>query len=67
MRSLSALIGVGVAAMIYAIGRRISPALALTAALLAALNPFQVYYSQEARMYMLLALAGAGLFWALLA
>lgn len=66
MRSLSALIGVGVAAMIYAIGRRISPALALTAALLAAVNPFQVYYSQEARMYMLLAAAGAGLFWALI-
>jgi hypothetical protein len=33
---------------------------------LAALNPFQLYYSQEARMYMLLALAGAALFWALL-
>ncbi len=32
-----------------------------------AVNPFQLYYSQEARMYMLLALAGAGLFWALLA
>lgn len=41
--------------------------LALLAALLAALNPFQIYYSQEARMYILLALEGAGLFWALLA
>lgn len=39
--------------------------IALLAALLAAVNPFQVYYSQEARMYMLLALESAGLFWAL--
>lgn len=39
---------------------------ALLAALLGALNPFQIYYSQEARMYMLLALASAGLFWAVL-
>ena len=30
-------------------------------------GPFQVYYGQEARMYMLLALEGAVLFWALLA
>ncbi len=40
---------------------------ALLAALVAALNPFQLYYSQEARMYMLLAVIGAGLFWALFA
>ncbi|MFO7633814.1 MAG: hypothetical protein R6W76_14820, partial [Caldilinea sp.] len=33
---------------------------------LAALNPFQIYYSQEARMYMLLAVETAGLFLALL-
>ncbi|MEZ4731673.1 MAG: hypothetical protein R3E79_31525 [Caldilineaceae bacterium] len=41
--------------------------MALLAALLATLNPFQIYYSQEARMYMLLALESAGLFWALFA
>jgi hypothetical protein len=35
-------------------------------ALLVSLNPFQIYYSQEARMYMLLAVEAAGLFWALL-
>ena len=39
---------------------------ALLAALIAALNPFLVYYSQEARMYTLLAVAGARLFWATL-
>lgn len=70
MRSLSALLGTLLVGMIYVIGRRAaSPpsfSLALSAALLAALNPFQIYYSQEARMYMLLAVAGAGLFWALL-
>jgi hypothetical protein len=31
--------------------------------LFAALNPFQIYYSQEARMYLLLAVEGAGLAW----
>ena len=39
----------------------------LLAALLAALNPFQIYYSQEARMYILLALESAGLMWAVVA
>lgn len=36
------------------------------AAWIVAWNPLQIYYSQEARMYMPLALAGAGLFAALL-
>lgn len=72
MRSFSALCGVGVVFIIYQIGRRVEMngargrGLALLAALLAALNPFQIYYSQEARMYMLLTLESAGLFWALL-
>ena len=42
------------------------PHSALLAALLAAINPFAIYYSQEARMYMLLALESAGLVWAVL-
>ncbi|MCC6169438.1 MAG: glycosyltransferase family 39 protein [Caldilineaceae bacterium] len=71
IRSFSALLGTALVGMVYAVGRRAAPAasvgLGLTAALLAAVNPFQIYYSQEARMYMLLAVAGAGLFWALLA
>ncbi len=37
--------------------------LPLLAALLAALNPFQIFYSQEARMYSLLMLESAGLVW----
>lgn len=38
----------------------------LLAAAIAAFNPLQIYYSQEARMYMPLALAGAGLYAALI-
>ena len=78
MRCLSALAGLLLVAAIYAIGRTISaeepdatpsplPYFALLAAWVAALNPFQIYYSQEARMYALLALESAALFWALLA
>jgi len=72
MRSLSALLGVLLVVLIAAIAQRIVrqrpgwqwfPALA---ALVAAVNPLQIYYSQEARMYMLLAVEAAGLFWALL-
>ncbi len=72
MRALSAVLGVLLVALVAAIGRQsvrgrpgwiYFPALA---AALAALNPFQIYYSQEARMYMLLAVEAAGLFWALL-
>jgi hypothetical protein len=45
----------------YLIGRRLhGQATGLLAASLAAVNPFLVYYSQEARMYMLLAVCGAG-------
>lgn len=72
MRAFSALLGLLLVGVIYAIGRRVDRltsrrgAVGLTAATLAALNPFQLYYSQEARMYMLLALTGAALFWALL-
>jgi hypothetical protein len=71
LRSFSAVAGVLLVAVVYATGRRVDRAMgmqvALPAAFLAALNPFQIYYSQEARMYLLLALAGAGLLWALLA
>jgi len=74
MRSFSALAGVLLVWVIYQIGLLLGGSkrstqtrwLALLAALLAALNPFQVYYSQEARMYILLALESAGLMWATL-
>lgn len=73
MRSFSAVVGILLVLVIYTIGRQVTRAaeldasLALVAAWLAALNPFQIYYSQEARMYMLLTLLGAAMFWALLA
>ncbi|MCE7984044.1 MAG: hypothetical protein DYG89_22960 [Caldilinea sp. CFX5] len=71
MRSFSALVGVLLVYIIYRLGcvlEREQPSLhgvALLATLIAALNPFQIYYSQEARMYLLLALVSATLFWAL--
>ncbi len=74
MRSFSALAGILLVYMIYQLGRALEGEaklgaktghVALLAALLAAVNPFQIYYSQEARMYVLLALESAGLFWAL--
>ncbi|MBI5878258.1 MAG: glycosyltransferase family 39 protein [Chloroflexi bacterium] len=60
VRGLSALLGVALVALCYALGRRLygEPA-AFVAAFLAAVNPFQVYYAQEARMYMLMAVLGA--------
>jgi mannosyltransferase len=61
VRALSALLGTVLVALTYALGRRlIGRWAALGAALLAAIHPFQVYYSQEARMYMLLAVLTAG-------
>jgi mannosyltransferase len=61
VRSLSALLGVAVVALTYALGRGLAGRwIGLAAAFLVAVNPFQVYYSQEARMYMLLAALAAG-------
>lgn len=60
VRSLSALLGVALVALTYALGRRLLPGhAALAAAFLSAINPFQIYYSQETRMYMLLAALSA--------
>jgi mannosyltransferase len=67
VRSFSALLGVVLVALTYALGRLLAGEWAgLAAACLAAINPFQVYYSQEARMYMLLAALGALAFYAAL-
>lgn len=70
MRSLSALCGVGLVGVVYRIGLlldqdsgREGGRLAITAAFLAAVNPFLIHYSQEARMYSLLALESGLLFW----
>jgi mannosyltransferase len=60
VRSLSALLGVLLVGLIFLLGRRLADTTTgLAAAFVAALSPFQVYYSQEARMYMLLAVLGA--------
>lgn len=72
MRSFSAVAGILLVWVIYRLGRYFEEQgqvrqIALLAALLAALNPLQIYYSQEARMYLLLALESALLFWALYA
>ncbi|MBV9464735.1 MAG: glycosyltransferase family 39 protein [Solirubrobacterales bacterium] len=63
LRSLSALLGTGVVPLAYLCGRElVSRRAGLAAAALAAINPFMIWYSQEAREYMLLAaLAGASL------
>ncbi len=67
LRSLSAVLGVSLIWLTYLIARTIFGANAgLLAALTAAINPFEVYYSQEARMYMLLAVIGAAATYVLL-
>ena len=60
VRALSALLGTALVYLTYLLGRRLSNHwLGLTAAFLSAISPFQVYYSQEARMYILLAALSA--------
>ena len=56
LRFLSMLAGVALVPLLYATGRRLfSVRTGVLAALLGALSPFLVWYSQEARMYTLLA------------
>ena len=60
LRSLSAVLGVLLVGLTFLIGRKaFSVGVGLLAAFLATINPFQIYYSQEARMYLLLAVIGA--------
>jgi len=60
LRSLSAVLGVLLVWLIYLLGHQLlGEPTALIAAFIAALNPFQVYYSQEARMYVMLAIWAA--------
>lgn len=57
LRSLSALAGVGAIPVAFVCGRELaSRAAGLLAAALTALSPFLIWYSQEARAYMLFAL-----------
>lgn len=56
VRMLSAFLGTLYLPPVYLLGRRLlSPRVSLMATLLAAINPFLVWYSQEARMYALVA------------
>ncbi|MEZ4517416.1 MAG: glycosyltransferase family 39 protein [Chloroflexota bacterium] len=56
----SVLFGILLVPLLYQFGRRLAGSeLGLIVALLAAVNPLQVYYAQEARMYTLLVLLGA--------
>jgi hypothetical protein len=65
LRSLSALLGTALVPVAFVIGRRLGSGRAgLIAALLASVNPFFVWYSQEGRSYALLALLTALSFWA---
>ncbi len=67
LRSLSALAGTAVIVLAYLCGRElVSRTAGLVAAALAAVSPFMIWYSQEAREYMLLAAlcAASLLFWA---
>ncbi|MBM4456735.1 MAG: hypothetical protein FJ011_03030 [Chloroflexi bacterium] len=57
LRGLSVLLGVLLVLVIGGLGRRFyGTSTGLAAAFIAAASPFQIYYSQEARMYILLAL-----------
>ena len=57
LRSLSVGLAVGLVYVIGVLGTRLfSARVGLLAAFIAALSPLQIYYAQEARMYMLLAL-----------
>ncbi|MFN2188011.1 MAG: glycosyltransferase family 39 protein, partial [Candidatus Promineifilaceae bacterium] len=59
-RFISVLAGILLVPLLYQMGRRINgPAVGLLAALLAAINPLQIWYAQEARMYTMLVLLGA--------
>jgi 4-amino-4-deoxy-L-arabinose transferase-like glycosyltransferase len=67
LRLPSLVCGVALIPVVYAVGRRlVGPPAALVGAGLAALSPFLVWYSDEARGYALLALLVVGSTWALL-
>ena len=66
LRALSALCGTLTIPVLYRLGRRLAgPPVGLLAALLLALSPFHVRFSQEVRMYALLSLNGALAFYGL--
>ncbi len=67
VRSFSALLGTLLVLATYRLGTQLfDRRLGLVAALIAAFSPFQIYYSQETRMYILTTLLGAISFIALI-
>lgn len=61
LRALSALFGILIVWATYLLGRDLfSKRVGVIAAFLASLSPFQIYYSQETRMYTLVTLLTAG-------
>jgi mannosyltransferase len=61
LRLLSAVLGVGLVPLLYLCGRElVSRRAGLVAAALAAVSPFMIWYSQEAREYMLLVVLCTG-------
>jgi mannosyltransferase len=64
LRSLSALLGVAIVFLVWRVGQRLfNSYVGAIAAFLAAISPLLVYYSQEARMYMLLSFLGCLTVW----
>jgi mannosyltransferase len=64
LRALSAFASVLTVALTYALGKRLyHPGAGWVAAIIVALNTFSIYYSQEARMYALLALWSVASLW----
>jgi uncharacterized membrane protein len=64
VRMLSVLIGTATVPLLYLVGRRLIGATGgLLAALLLAVSPFAVYYSQEVRMYGVVTLLGLAAFY----
>jgi mannosyltransferase len=67
VRALSAMLGTLLVCLTFVFGRTVAGhRVALLAALFAALSPFQVYYSQETRMYILTAFLAAASMYSLL-
>jgi hypothetical protein len=63
LRGFSAFAGIVLVALLYRLGREyFNASAAVAAAFLAAVNPFLIYYAQEARMYELVTALGAASF-----
>ena len=66
VRSLSVLFGIGLVVIVYLLGRDLfTPQIASWMALFTAFSPFQIHYSQEIRMYAMLAFLSICATWAL--